>query len=999
MIKDPLQPDETPFELLGLSSLEAGDKEIKAAFNQRLRGAGKRLGQIKQARETLLRNPQERAVLGLFFYDPQIAAKLQPSPVENPEALEPEQRAATAKAWAHQFKRTFPGVAMAHALAILWYWNAVAAQTEVEAALAAGGDAGEAGRAALRSWRRACAYWVMVVATPAFWNTREAIPEELRPEVKERLVETRLRHRIQDMMQRCRDGGAAEPADGYQALLQELSTELETAEQFARTGIGVKGRPVCCGPMLLEQFGLTERFRAQVAQALVKKPDNPRLKAIQAALSPHTHLAVLLKEGRFEALLAAVEALPEAERGQPEVAALAMEARLGLGDQQAEMDRFEAALEQWKKATEEARSAGLSEPAGLRERVVKLSERATVVLARDPGKAIAVLELVCALVDERELRLKLGALLNQRGGSTFMEGFKPWQGGDRSEKNMERMRKGLAKLERAEALGDPGAKQQAADARDVMIRLGEHPGLSANAKRLLADADRQAGKQKWDMACAYLLVALGEVGAEQRRAVEKWLAEMLKTYAVEKFNATGQRKVTDVQGLQSLHQEQYEAWLDLKYAAELDGSNANIIQNFSGVSQQLKEFVEQLGRTNPQALALVQTAQGNAERARRERLEKWKRLGRTRLKGKGGEESADTTGEAGESKPEETAFGVAELVVMAGVGGAGILLDWHWIAVVLVALLAGGAVSKIREELAKDGGAKMFEALALGIGALFWLGVAGYFGWFDSEPEPPPSAAQTDIHRTTTRSGGREVEAYRRQPDHIASTEEKRRLTQPPRKRAAELVAEARSRVDTGSVEEALDLLAEAREIQPDNARAEELLTEIIVLKVTKARLLGAEGRHTEAESVLGYARHMARRFGLGAALIDRAESDLALRKIRQAGIVPAHVTDSRARAPAREAAEYTLATARRHPPEPPVSSPDASAGNQATIGGADPSAYLGQQVVIEKTDGRRYRGQLFDLQEKWLVLKRRVSLFGNTHWVQEQIEISSIDTIRPEPK
>jgi len=849
MIRDPLQPGESPFELLGLSSVGATDEEIKKAFNRQMRGAApKRLKALQQARGTLLRNPQERALLGLFLYEPGIAARLEPNPAKDAEALAPKQRAETARQWSRQFKEDFPNYQKAHALAILWYWNAIRDRERLEAALAANQAADALGKTALTSWTCACAYWVMTLETPAFWKAHSVIPEDHRQEIEDRLVETRLRHNLRDIEQHCRDAGAERLAKRFHALRLDLDTELETARRLAQSGIGIKRRRVACGPLLLGLYGILERMREKVAHARRDKPEDPGLKAIQDALSPYVPIRQMVGDGRFEAALEAIAKLHEAERTAPEVAELALDAYRALGEQQAEMDRFEAALEYWRKARDTAGAAGLSEPTWLRERVSELGKRASNTLAQDAEKVIHVLELACETADVPGLRTKLGALLGQRGWNDFAAALNAWQKGERGDDQLEKLRAGLAALERAEASGVPGIEQQAEQARELMIAIGKYPGLPPEAERLLSRADAAAAKEHWEDACIGLMAALAKVEEKLRGPLRKKLAVMLNNYALGRFNAAAERlaNLADIDGIMRVYRDEWESVLDLKHAVELDPSNPTTSQVLGNVTASVGQLEQQL-RQNPLLSTRVEQARKEAETARHQRLERWKKGGSKASKRgaskRGSQKSAKTDAENEKERlPGETLAAFTGLLVAIA---AGILFhrgDWNWGWSTLFGLFVAGAWYVAWEGLAKSNA-------GAGKGLLWTSLILSLLVFF------APSADLTEAPRTAA------------QPTETAP--------QALSPRSAELLAGIEELLQAGELDMASELFAGLRPADRRTPQAKRLAERTLVALRDAARHARSQGRQGLADARGQAAEYLVGAFALPDAGQARPQSAL----------------------------------------------------------------------------------------------------------------------------
>lgn len=116
--KDPLQVTETAYEILGVDC-SVGRSEIETAFKRSFHKPG-----AVEARRVLL-DGTRRARHDLILYDADALRALAPSPVLDESVLGRPHRASTVSLWERRFKRDFPNVALAHVLAVQWYWWAV----------------------------------------------------------------------------------------------------------------------------------------------------------------------------------------------------------------------------------------------------------------------------------------------------------------------------------------------------------------------------------------------------------------------------------------------------------------------------------------------------------------------------------------------------------------------------------------------------------------------------------------------------------------------------------------------------------------------------------------------------------------------------------------------------------------------------------------------------------------------------------------------------------
>jgi tetratricopeptide (TPR) repeat protein len=454
-LKDPLQKEQTPYEVLGLSrgaTAEQVDRAFKEGLLQRVNV--QKLTAAKQA----LQQAAERAMVDLFEYDPAALARLAPNPLVDPAALEPPRRWETAKAWEAALKGRFPDLGVVHSLAVLWYWGAIHQQETA-------GGAPVAGFSIQSLWERAIACWAMVVAGEGFWS---ATPAEHRESLRSRVTE-KIRHKLQDLEQPYRDRGDHAGAQVYQDLELALDTELRTARELAATGIRSANGPLTCGALMLEQMGALGAVRSQVLRALGVAPQNPTLRALRDALSPHGAIAELIRKGDPKSALEAIDRLPQGERQSEEVRALRADALREVANQQASLDQLGEALANWEQALR--LSPGL-EPAIRADLENHCQARAVALQRQKPAEAISLLEKATQVVRSEKLQLTLAEILTQRGIDTINDAQKAAE--DKKEGVTAQLiaayERGHRDLERGAKLGSERGATQAPIARTMIER-------------------------------------------------------------------------------------------------------------------------------------------------------------------------------------------------------------------------------------------------------------------------------------------------------------------------------------------------------------------------------------------------------------------------------------------------------------------------------------------------------------------------------------------------
>lgn len=568
-MKDPLQTEPTPYEVLGVEC-GASAAEIEAAFRQGLLKRGN-VQKLTAAKLTLQR-PAERALLDLLQYDSAVLARVTPNPLTQSGALDLAQRPSTAAAWERQFRAHFPDLGLAHCLSLLWYWW-VTHEDEQENGTDCPGH--------LQRWQRALGCWGMVLASEEFWRGSSIVPAELVPGLRATLAD-RLRNQLHEAGQHVRTRGQIEDAGRYQELELAWATELRTAEDVAGAGLHTPHGRFACGRLLLQQLNLLDPVRSQVSTALAKSPTNKRLQSLMAALSPYSSLAVLIEHKKPQEALDAIKKLSPEERKTAEVKSLRVQALYELGKQQASLGDIDSALESWARALpqsvsmpptcptckklakeeaspgsywcswcgqafeppEEAASGPLRSPgeglqAQIYTEIVTTCQAQAATLQRRPREAAALLEKALRLVKDEKLELTLGEILAQAG----IEAINDAQRLIESEKKgvtpevTRAVEQALADLKRGAKLGSKRAAEsiQAAENFLQSAKSGLLDIPSETAK-LLRKANDEASAGHLSNAIDLMRKAVAAVEGRGQMAIKKQLAMLLNARAVQRVN-------------------------------------------------------------------------------------------------------------------------------------------------------------------------------------------------------------------------------------------------------------------------------------------------------------------------------------------------------------------------------------------------------------------------------------------------------------------------------
>ena len=609
-MKDPLQKQPTPYEILSVSP-DATAKEIDDAFKKGL-GKSKNVKQKQDARQFLLSRPLDRALLNLFLYDDAVLEKLDPNPLHDPDALDVSQRAETASKWRKQFRgSTFPDPGIARALGILWYWSACQAS---ERFVETGEQGDEGGIPAWQdSWESAMGYWAFVTTTPDFWAEKSP-PFSLTQDDIRAGVQQRIASDLHRFTQLQRDAGHDDAADRFQQLEMDLIRELETAKTLLDAKAKINKKFICFGNLMLVRMRLVDQIVAYIDERLRNPPSNATkehldlLRKLKEDFSSYGNIAALIKNGRFEAAINQIESLSPSERELPEVLGFEAQARFQFGQQLASVNKLDEALAYWERALQCAQSDNL------RREIAEAAE-ATCINAstQNPPRdeAIRVFESGFRLAPHSEkLRLGLANLLTQRGAEAVNEAVKRAEKENPpSQETIGMAERGVADLRRAaKELGSEPAAKPYKDASEVLERLKFPPEI----KKLWEEANEAGGRQDWERAIGKLRKALRELALKQPNSralnqLRKNLSVCLNNYSTDRFSvalselvqmlaATINTALTP-NGLESLRvalaprwKLLYSACTTLCEAIQLDPSNDHALQNLRGIEQQISQL-------------------------------------------------------------------------------------------------------------------------------------------------------------------------------------------------------------------------------------------------------------------------------------------------------------------------------------------------------------------------------------------------------------------------
>ena len=579
-MKDPLQKQQTPYEILGVAR-GATVADIDKAF---------KLGLVKRVpvqkltgAKVALERPVERAVLDLLHYDDDVLARLN----AGPDALDPGRRADTANEWEGALRRAFPDYGIIHALAVLWYWEAMSLSEQCVESPSPKLEA-----AAAECWRNAVGFAAALVASDDFWKSQSYIP----PDVLSK-VQTALYERIAADIHRFAAAGKR-----FAEIELMWKNEVRVARSLAAADIRANRGRLACGVILLERMSLLEKIRGQVENALHVNPANTALVSLRDALSPFSAIAALIESKQYQLALDEIERLPERTRDSREVWKLEAIALLERGKQQASLDNLEAALGLWargltKATTEEAKKSIHD------ELVNTVQAKAAALQSKQPDEAIRILDRALKLVRSQKLELTLAEILTTRGVATILDAQKKVEQEKKAGPDViKAVERGLADLERAAKLGSKRAEEQAGVARGILASLKggvvapSSSDLPSGVASLVNQAAAAAEKKEWSTAIDLLRRALDQCsyGSTAAKQIQKHLSMMLANRSVGAVNLVmtmmQNKDSKSAADLQLVVKVIETARKDLREAAQLDPDNAYARDNLREVEKMLEDL-------------------------------------------------------------------------------------------------------------------------------------------------------------------------------------------------------------------------------------------------------------------------------------------------------------------------------------------------------------------------------------------------------------------------
>ncbi|HUX08865.1 MAG TPA: hypothetical protein VMX35_16315 [Acidobacteriota bacterium] len=608
-MKDPLQTQQTPYEVLGIER-DASDSEIIGAFKKGMLNP-RRMKEITLANKMLM-DPVSRAGTDLLLYDTSVLERLTPSPINNEKILEPGQRLATAKAWERALAGNTADHGLKHSIALLWYWWARYEEERVQAMLIRAAELGielkkiegkaelllflgeaegldidpESGNGCPESfewrndclpgipplgdiWKAAIGYWVMLVSSDAFCDAFDRLDQRQRNELRRSHGVEMLKSSLQKYNSEYRNRGAISMAALYKELILSLSVEQKTARAMSSAGVKVgAGAPLSCGALALERLGLIDQIRSKLDKALEHYPDNETLRSLRDSLSPHSRIATLIDDGKFEEALEAIAG----EKKSDETNALKAKALFGLGMDLESAGESNEAMEAWEKALKAADDPSLKDK--IRNAVSEsCTKHAAAKADTDLEGGIRLLRRGYKLVASEKTKSNLAELLTRRGIEVVVQVQQEFEKNQTPTKSMiSKAKKGVADLQEARKLGSQKAAEQLSAAENFLDILKQAMGAGKHQKKL----ETALKNQDWDDAIDILRQMRNEVSGEARNQIEKNMAVCYLNRAGKKMEVIQREMSSSSPDLWTLKSTLQAILEDLGEAKKLDPYNAEV---------------------------------------------------------------------------------------------------------------------------------------------------------------------------------------------------------------------------------------------------------------------------------------------------------------------------------------------------------------------------------------------------------------------------------------
>ncbi len=653
-MKDPLQTEKAPWEILGIKPDVSRQELDKALMTARRNGVPAHVAD--QARKDML-DPITRAWWRLLEYPSEALAQLPVNPAHAPSALEPLKRLATASAWETHFIDTYPAdYSTAHCLAILFYWGTFHhAQQLANSAKEHGVSRQLDPKMLAETWRGAIAYWAMLIEMPNFWRNGVGISTTEEPVLKQKLRDA-LQNRLQEQAQQF-SGHAAIVAE-CKELQVALSAELESANAISQYEATMQRGTIRGGLIMLGRLGYLDTMRTLVEERYEQYPNDDKTEKVRAFLSRYLRIDTLIRNNKPDEALVAIKKLSSTEIKSREVSELSARALLVQGKHRAEVGKIQDALVSWQTALKIGNVSKKLKTEIESEVVSSCNSRAAALQQKQLDDAIAILDLGMELVPKsKRLAETLAELLTRRSIATCNEEQKKIEAAQKRgpqavpaavKTATPIIEKAVNDLSRAAELGSDRARENVETARQLLNALksgfANGGGIGQSGKPfpkkltdLLTKAKDAGEKGNWGAAIGHLREALKVEGFETDDQIQKNLVVCLANHAIDQVNRAieklnkeakdrgnlpemladnlkrGSRLHPDSCAMcgKSQYQSSGESWYSFKLP---DGTSAPLCEKCKGM---IESVLSGPVKPSAEAVRMLRTAQSELEEASR----------------------------------------------------------------------------------------------------------------------------------------------------------------------------------------------------------------------------------------------------------------------------------------------------------------------------------------------------------------------------------------------
>ena len=539
-MRDSLQPGRTAYETLGVAE-DVDSDGIKKAFRLAMPG-NRDLQVLTEAYKTLL-DTNRRLLTDLFMYQDGFLAGDQTWRLDQSSLI--DQRKELARQIEDAYRADWSDFRCLHALAVLWYWWAVAREEKNLAALKnqSAPICPVLPGSVENPWEPALMCWSTLVAAKDFWQAwTQAKHYELPQDAPDRL-QAHLVSRLNNYVDEYNRTQAQKDFARIQKTEELLRNEISAARHLAASGVRLKtieGNlvPASFGRQTLEWLGLSTLVRNELASLQEKQPENQNLKALARDLSAYGELSQQIKNHRYDQVIKQIMSLSDKEQQSEEVQQILLSAYLEKGSQQAEMGQWSSAVATFIQALQnclEKMAPVIRKTATdlLRPYIAKLQ-------LSDQPAADSLLDSAFTLLDDApdllakatELHISQAIALINSVAEADRE-----QSGLSRNKAMEQVKQGIAMLEASARHGSKRAKENLDKAKALLKSLEQGIwGISSNVQSQMNQAIEMANHKNYDGAIKIMDKIKEQIPKGEQGRFNSVLGDICNAYGVQLLN-------------------------------------------------------------------------------------------------------------------------------------------------------------------------------------------------------------------------------------------------------------------------------------------------------------------------------------------------------------------------------------------------------------------------------------------------------------------------------